>query len=757
MSKSFNIKIVPERKIYYNVDFGIYKCLVDKIVSKPDEESKKALNEYIIIKGNMPELTLEEKYDATVRFVSDPKFGDQFEIIRICMDLDELDEKGQKALLSRLFTENQLKNLYEALDDPYKVLIDADYEKLVQVKGCGTHYAYAWSKRVRDNVFLAKVYAELESYDLTYAMAEKIIEHFKSPELAIQRIKDNPYSLCEVKGIGWKKADAIALRGGIDIYSEKRIGGFIVYYLMTCGENGSSYITSDELMDGIVENIGYDVPDLNIAQAIHSLEDKLWWSEDKQFIGLKRYYDLETHIAEELIRIRDAKSTIKIPSNWKDIINKKEIAQGWEYTDEQVAGIETALKENIVLIHGYAGVGKSSLVDAILLVLKDYDVEICAFSGKAAARVGELAHRDGKTIHRLLGFPARVGGKNGFVHHDENPLLADIIVVDEVSMIGGSLFYYLLRAIKTGSKVILLGDRGQLEAIGECKVASDIIDSNEIPTVWLQKIHRQAQKSAIITESIAIRQGHQIIPKDYVSTETRGELQDLILDTYSDKSNTFYKGMQYVSEFLNNPNYNIMDIQLLAPVKTNGDGSVYNFNNTIQELYNPKSPDKDELIVHLSKNKYYYLRTGDKVINTQNCYKALNVDTGEITPIYNGNMGIIEDIDVENKSMTINFEGIGRIYIDSGQTNAIDLGYAITVHKYQGSQAKIVIVAIDFASYTLLSRELLYTAITRASEKCILLAQNSALRFAVDHEKTSQKKTHLCKLLYSLSNPELIF
>ena len=379
--------------------------------------------------------------------------------------------------------------MYEALPDPYEALVNADYQQLVKIKGCGTNYAIMWSDRVQKNVFLAKVYAELENYDLTFSMAQKIVEHFRSPELAIQKIRGNPYSLCEVSGIGWKKADAVALRGGMDIFSDERIGGFILYYLKSRGEDGSSYITTDELMDGIIENIGEEVSDYAIASAIHSMENKLWWDKDKRYIGLKSFYDLENNIANELLRIRDAETYIKYPHNWLEIIHTKESEQGWNYTDEQLAGIKKALKENIVLIHGYAGVGKSSLVDALLSVLSDYDIEICAFSGKAAARVGELAHRDGKTIHRLLGYPSEVG-KNKFFFHDENPLSADIVVVDEVSMIGGSLFYYLLRAIKNGSKLIMLGDRGQLEAIGECKVASDIIDTDVIPTVWLQKIHR---------------------------------------------------------------------------------------------------------------------------------------------------------------------------------------------------------------------------------------------------------------------------
>ena len=753
MTKESHVTVIPKKELFYNEDFGIY--VVDVIKTYHASED---LDSVITIKGNMPKLIIGKEYSAVFKEEDDKRFGKQYVISRIYFEKIELDEEGKRTFLETLFTQNQVESMYETLEDPYEALVNKDYEKLVTIKGVGFKNAALWSQRVQENVFLAQIYTDLAEYDLSYTMAKKIIDHYKSAELVIQKIKDNPYSLCEVSGIGWKKADAIALRGGIDPFCEQRVGAFILYYLKTRGEDGSSYINSQELMDGIIENIGEEVSDYTIATAIHDMEDKLWYSDDKNYIGLKRFYNLEEKIAKELIRIRDADPYINIPPDWKDIIKHKEKVQGWDYTNEQLAGIETALKENIVLIHGYAGVGKSSLVDALLAVLSNYEIEICAFSGKAAARVGELAHRDGKTIHRLLGYPNGTG-KNMFLYHDENPLSADIIVVDEVSMIGGSLFYYLLRAVKSGAKIILLGDRGQLEAIGECKVASDIIDSGEIPTVWLQKIHRQAQKSAIITESIAIRTGNQIIPKDFVGVETRGELQDLILDCYSDKSNTYYKGMQYFAEYMAKNKYGIMDIQLLTPVKKNGDASVWIFNQALQEVYNPESPDKKQILIHVSKDKDYFLREGDKVINTQNCYKVINIDDMSITSIFNGNMGIVEEIgeDEDGSFATINFEGIGRIQLSGKELKAIELGYAITVHKYQGSQAKVVIVAIDFNSYILLSRELLYTAITRASEKCVLIAQNSALRFAVTQEKTSQKLTHLCNLLKSLSNPELIF
>lgn len=734
---------------YYKDQFGIIMCSIDEILEGAPKLDKTG---YVIFKGNMPEPVKGNMYNITAEYVEDPKYGDQYNILTMfsAIVFKENDVVGQKKFLASIFTQGQIESMYEALDNPFNVLKDGNAIELIKVKGCALKTANRWISKFNQNFYIGKIYTELEEYNLTNNMIQKLMERYKSPDLVVEKVKNNPYVLCnEVKGIGWKTADKIAMDGGLDEYSPVRIGAYMIHYLDECGENGNSWITPDELMGAILEELGDDTPDANITQAIHDLENRLWWDNEKTKIGLKKYFSIEQKIAEELIRLRNAQSDIKY-DNWQDTIARMERRQGWEFTEEQKQGVETGLKSNVTVITGSGGTGKTTVVGGILEVLKNYSFAQCSLSGRAASRLSEVTGAEGYTIHRLLGYPK--GDKNGFVFHDENPLDQDIIIIDEISMIDAFLFYHLLRAIKSGAKVFLLGDPGQLESIGSGSVAYDMIQSDEIPTVTLTKIHRQAAKSAIITESIKVRNGQQLINKDWVGTEIRGELQDLILNCYSDASNTFYEIMKTFSIDCAKERFNIMDTQVIVPIKSRGNACTYELNNAIQEIYNPKNKNKKE-ITAFTQGKPYILREGDKVINVVNNYKT-------DPAIYNGNIGIIKKIgwnEVGEDIMIIDFMGIGEVELLKDYWNNIELAYAITCHKSQGSEFPHVIFGIDFSAYALLSREMVYTGITRARKKCTLIAQSGALRMAVSKEGVSIKQTHLQQCLYDVAHPKLIF
>ena len=738
-----------ERIRFYKDNFGIIVCSVDKI-----KEGAPRIDNYgtIIFKGNMPRPIVGNMYNITAEYVEDPNWGDQYDII--CMFsaivFEDGDKKGQKKFLSSIFTPSQIKNMYEALPDPFLTLREENVADLVQVHGCGMNNAVKWINKFKDNFYIGKIYTELEQFNLTNNMIKKLMGKYGSADLVIEKVKNNPYVLCnEVHGVGWKTADKIALNGNIHPFSPLRIGAYIVYYLDKSGEYGNSWITPDELMGAILEEIGDDVPDANITQAIQDLGEKLWWDTNKTKIGLRKYYKIENKIAEELIRLRDAKSSIEY-ENWEDTIKYMEFRQGWEFTEEQKAGIATGLKNNVTVITGSGGTGKSSLVAGILEVLKNCSFAQCALSGRAASRLSEITGTEGYTIHRLLGYGK--GDRNGFEYHEFNRLSQDIIIVDEISMIDGYLFYYLLRSIKSGAKVFLLGDPGQLESIGCANVAFDMIRSSEIPTVILTQIHRQAAKSAIITESIKVRNGEQLIEKEWVGTDIRGELQDLTLNCYSDSSNTYYEIMKTFSIDMVEEDFHILDTQIIVPIKNRGGASAYALNNAVQELYNPENNKKKANVVR-NAEKTYILREGDKVINTANNYKSN-------PPIYNGNIGIIERFDINDEDeeiMVVDFVGIGEVELTSEYWGDIDLAYAITAHKSQGSEFNHVIFGMDFSSYALLSREMVYTGITRAKRKCTLIAQSGALRMAVSRAGVNIKQTHLQQCLYNVAHPKLIF
>lgn len=748
---SVKVKASVEGIRFYRDQWGIIVCSIDKVIKGDFIGDKNGM----IFKGTMPEPSLGATYIIIADYVDDPKWGEQYNIKSIYSDVsfDKNDKSGRQKFLLNLFTPSQVQAMYEVYDDPFSILDAEDVEKLVQIKGCGIKTADLWIRKFKKNINIARIFVELENYGLTNNMIKRLMDRYNSPDLIIEKVKTNPYVLVnEVDGIGWKRADEIALAGNIKPDSPMRIGAYIVYYLNLCGENGNSWITPDELLGAILDNLGEEIPDENITIAIKELGNKLWWNEDKDKIGLSKYYKIEYRVAEELIRIRNAESNIYC-NDWRMRIEHLERVQGWKFTDEQMYGIETVLNNNVTVIHGLAGTGKTSVVSGVLEALNNYSSVMCALSGRAASRMSEITGKTGYTIHRLLGYPKGDSEYQFFEFNQDNKLPYNLYILDEISMVDSRIFYYLLRAIPDGAKLICLGDSGQLESIGCGNVAYDMIHSSEIPTIELTKIHRQAAKSAIITQSIAVRNSKQIVSKDWVGTETRGELQDLELHCYSDSSNTFYEVMEIFSKLMAQKDFDIMDCQIIVPIKTRGDACTYKINNTIQELYNPASKNKKE-ITRLSNNNPFILREGDKVINTINNYRLE-------TPIYNGNIGTIKSIgyneELESRVITIDFIGIGNVDVPEEAWNGIELGYAITVHKFEGSQSKNIIFGLDFSSYSLLTRELIYTGITRAQKKCYLICQTGALRYATAQQSVSNKQTHLQDCLYEVAHPKLIF
>lgn len=757
MAEILQAVVEVERVRYYDStkNWGIVVCSIDKVIS--GEPVYNNDNE-IIVKGVMADPNVGGQYNLKGELVNDPKWGQQYDIISFgaAVPLTTNDRNAQKKYLQTLYTPMEVENMYDALDNPYEALLNKDAQKLVTVKGCGMKIANRWIERFHENLNIAKILLELSSYNLTNNMITKLLDTYGSPELVIGKVTKNPYILVEdVKGVGWKTADKIALEGGMNPYCTERIGGFIIYYLEQCGENGRSWIEPDELLGAILETLGDDVPDLNISETIRGLGDKLWFNDDHSKIGLMRYRRLEERVAQELIRIRDAESLID-PSeyaDWEDNIKRQEALQGWEFTEEQRRALELALNNNIVLIQGVAGSGKTVTVGGFLKCIGYHSFAQAALSGRAASRMQEITGEEGYTIHRLLGFPCREeGARNGFFFHQDNKLQKDIYIIDEISMIGLELFYYLIRAIPSGAKVLLIGDYGQLESIGSGNIAYDILHSDSIPSILLTKIHRQAAKSGIISESLKIRQGIQLVEEDWTGDEIRGDLQDLRIKCFLDKSNTYYEVLKAFSAELEKEDFNILNTQIIVPIKTRGQCNTYELNNAIQELYNPNSASKKEATSYRN-GKLYILRVGDKVINRVNNYKT-------DPPIYNGNIGILKRFDVNDdmkEVMIIDFVGIGEVELISEYWNNIELAYALTCHSVQGSQFEYVIIGLDFDSYTLLTKELVYTAITRGMKRAMLIAQTGALRMAISQEGVSNKQTHLQECLYDIDNPKIIF
>ena len=740
---------------YYKDDWGVVKVAP---VGNFTQGEPKLNNGLFTICGKMVKPILDREYDLIAEENYDPKYHEQYEVISLSSSIyvDEKDGVSKRKYLEHLFTERQVRHMYEALNDPFMALKNKEYDRLVQITGCGTTTAVAWVQRFEENYIYSRVLTELADCELTMGVVKAIVKHYKSPEIAINKIRENPYSLVEVGGIGFAKADGIALKSGIRPDDPKRVAHYIYHVLNEAGKIGKSFLDANgQLLPAILEFFGEDIPDELIMKAMHSdvLKDRLWMSEDHKYIGLKKYYIIEDNIANEILRLRGSDSKVKIEA-LKEKLKSVEREQGWEFTEQQKKGIETLLENNMVVVEGRAGTGKTSLALAIIKLLGDTNrIALTAFAGKAAMRLSEVAGVEGYTIHRLLGYKPNVG----FTINKENQLNYDVIIVDEISMIGGELFLALLEAVPNGTKLILLGDTGQLEAIGSCNVAADLISSGVVPVVTLDKIHRQAAKSAIITESLKIRAGSQIIGKDWAGIDIRGEYKDLVIECYSDASNTYPAILEYYQQAYEAVGRDLSKLQVIVPIKSRGAACVWNLNQALQEFCNP-GKGQAEIDVYYpgilgKKGARGTLREGDKVINTKNNYHAID-ENGRETAVFNGNMGIIKKIDLRNEVVSIDFYGIGTLLLSKSDMSMIHLGYAITVHKFQGSQAEVVIFGIDFSSMTLLSRELIYTGITRAQKKCILVAQNTALRYATSKEAVSEKQTHLRILFYNKTAEE---
>lgn len=748
---------------YYKDNWGIlYVTLLDREYGNVKTDKYNGF----IVKGSMAEPNYQDTFTVVGNEIEDPKWGTQYDLIYmgVCADLDS--EDSQKIFLSKILTPTQIKNMYRVLKNPMDVLEKEDIKELTKVKGIGVKTAVTLIERYKEHKDYSFAYIELDKYGLTPQQIRKIVNFYHSSELAVQKIKDNPYILAdEVDGIGWSKADGIALGAGVHPHAPERIKAFILHFLEKNAQDGDSFISPSLLMDGIVANIGDEIDDDHLRNILYSMENILWWDEDKTKIGLRKYYELEFKIAEELVRILNCENKFKY-DKWKEKIKEVEEKQGWNYTEQQIEGIKTVLENQVVMITGLAGTGKSSIVAGMLKVLEDYSFAQCALSGRAAARMTEITNVTGYTIHRLLGF---IPGE-GFAFDKKNPLFEDIIIVDEVSMIGGYLFHSLIQAIKDGTKLIMLADIGQLESIGVLNVACDIINSEKIPVVKLDKIHRQAQKSAIITESIKVRNGIQLCPDNFNKMEIRGELQDLELDVYLNKDKTAQKIVEKFKENLPKVD-NILDIQVILPMKTTGNASTFYINKELQNIYNPYNPSIKDIEIKYTKDLTYNIRIGDKVMNVRNNYKTLpninleseyedfedddifledyTISTPDFVPIFNGNIGIVKDIQPDY--MIIDFNTIGEIIVPQKHWKYIELGYAATCHKFQGSQSRIIIIGIDFRAFTLLTKEWIYTALTRAQEYCVLCAENKALRYAITQNGVSNKKSHLKDILKNYS------
>lgn len=742
-------------------DFAILSMRIIKWIDNKIDEI-----ETIKLKGTTCTLEYGTTYKVFCKLAETHEiYGDTYGLIYIskCIDISSKDK--QKEFLKNVLNENLVEKLFDEYDDVIKLLENRDVKSLMKIKGIGNQVALRMIDEYEESKDYSSIYMELGQLGFTHTFIKKLVDFYKSPDTVIDIVKNNPYDLLRVEGIGFKKADEVACKVGITQYDIRRIKGFLLYYLNDQGEAGRSYLNYQDLMKALYDTLGFIPEEIINATAKQMIDNKdVVVLDNGSKIALKKFYDLEKNIMNELFRLQiglvkvvenDSNKVNSIHDdyihrsfnigNWETITENVEEKQGFMFTDEQRAAIKLSLDNHVMALTGGAGVGKTSTANGICSLYSGYSILACALSGKASVRITEATGLPASTIHRALGY------QNGeFMFNKENKLAVDIVLIDEATMINGTLFLSLLEAIPTGAKVIIMGDVQQLTPIGNCQVFADILDSNVLPVVKLSKPHRQALRSGIIPTSIKIANQQQIFDGNYTGNTVIGELKDMEFDISGKRneesiSDKIIKHFQIELEKF----HDVMEVQVCVPMRLRGELSCYNLNSKIQSIYNPKLSNCNEIEIFLEKKndeaKKYIIRVGDKVINTKNNYKCINSE-GDTTPVFNGNMGIVKEIE-KNGMCTIDFIGVGEVLFTKSDCKNLELGYACTVHKLQGSGFCSTIVGLDNSSYIMNNSELLYTAITRAKKYCILVANNYAVVKAIQTKEVKTKQTFLKDML----------
>ncbi|MCY9758351.1 ATP-dependent RecD-like DNA helicase [Paenibacillus alvei] len=745
--EQFEIVVIPQRRLFpkpfadYN-DFGIFG--VDVVDSENWDLVE--LNPYgnITIKGGMPDLQIGKTYTAMVCRKKDPKFGLGYEVVngQIYMKMFTTREE-QLTFLSSILSEFQTSALTAAY--PHENLVDLiknDKLDLSLVKGIGE----ATLAKIKDKILANEKYQRAiitltGEYGIPYGSVKKLSDKYGSPDMLIDKINENPYILTELDGFGFKKVDEMALKMGVAKDSKHRIVSCAEYVLSEESGNGHCWMKLTRLINESIKLLELSISSIKDALITEAKTRKYVIDEEENIIYLREYHKYELQIKENVFRLLNAKFEHEV-ENLDEIIAHVEEKQGFPFTDEQKKAIVYAIEHNILIVNGKAGTGKTSVIKGIVEVLrtiKGLEYATCALSGKASQRIQESTGLDAYTIHRLYGYNPQMG----WIYDEYNHLEKDIIILDEASMVNSELFYYVMRAIKDGAKLIITGDTAQLEPIGVGNVLVDLLESNKVPKVELTIVHRQAQKSGILSCANLVREGKKFVTNKDFGYQRLGELQDLYLYSYEDGDKVFNQVMGIAKKFGTG---NILDFQIIVPMKTRGKNCAKSINEACQKLFN-QDPENVDPIYKIEKKNVTFIE-GDKIILNGN-----NYDKG----VFNGTIGIIKYINSAyiNKDgeatgeIVIDFEGVGDIRFTKSEMNRVDLAYAITVHKSQGSQWKYVVFAMDYSSYVLLNRQLTYTAMTRASKALFMPVELKALQFSIETNKSTKRQTFLPEMLKS--------
>ena len=697
-------------------------------------------NDEITIVGCMPTLSVGESIEVEGKWVNHKTYGSQFEVNSF-MPITPSSLEGIYVYLSSGMIHGIGEKMAKRIVDKFGVdtldIIQNTPERLTEVEGIGMKKVKQIQESYEENRELRNIIIQLSPYGITPNYCLRIYKKYK--EKAIDIINKNPYRLAEdVRGIGFKIADEIASKIGIDKYSPERIMQGIIYTLNQSLASGHTYLPKQILIEQSVKILGVEpkfvengIMDLAYNQKVH-LENK----DGKILVYLMMYYICENGVCKEIIKLsqHDIKDLhINIDEEIKIVEKEDNIS----LAKNQIEAVKEAINNGVTIITGGPGTGKTTTINTIIKIFENNDqkVVLCAPTGRAAKRMSGASNKEAKTIHRLLemGFGSD-SEELVFFKDEEDPIDADVIILDEASMVDIILMYNLLKAVKLGTRVLLVGDSDQLPSVGAGNVLKDIIDSKVIKTVRLNEIFRQARESMIVVNAHKINNGEPLFlnvkNKDFffLRKNTNEEILNEIVGLVSERLPNFYKFDK------------LKDIQVLTSMRK-GDLGVNNLNIELQKYLNPPNKYKQE--EEFAKRIF---RVGDKVMQIRNNYtrKWETEDKSESGEgIYNGDIGYIFHIDKDKKTVYVLFDKVKLSAYKYDELDELDHSFCTTIHKSQGSEFPVVVIPIVWAPPMLLSRNLLYTAVTRAKKLVVLVGDVRYLEQMIKNNRINDRYSNL--------------
>lgn len=701
--------------------------------------------EEITCVGNFRFLSEGETIRARGTYTRHPSYGRQFSV-----DSYESVIPQDSLAMERYLGSGAIKGIGAALaarivrkfgDDTLRI-IEEEPERLAEVKGISERKAREIADQVEEKADMRKAMMFLQQYGITQTLGMKIYRQYGQEMYGV--LKENPYKMAEdIPGVGFKIADEIAARIGIHTDSDYRIRSGILYILLQASGEGHVYLPKEVLLKRARDLLGVEqeymekhLMDLSIERKIVIREIKREGAPVQTAVYAASYYQVELHVAQ-MLHTLNLQDTVK-----EDVLEEKieriQRGTGVELDEKQKEAVREAVKNGLLIITGGPGTGKTTTINAIIRYFEMEDLDIClaAPTGRAAKRMTETTGYEAKTIHRMLelsGGPEQAQENVRFERNAQNPLEADVIIIDEMSMVDIFLMHALLSAVVSGTRLILVGDVNQLPSVGPGSVLKDIISSGCFPVVELVKIFRQASQSDIVVNAHKINQGIPVVLDNksrdffFLKRYDANVIISIVITLIQKKLPKYVEASPY-------------EIQVLTPMRK-GLLGVERLNSILQQYLNPPEREKKE-----KEHGQGVFREGDKVMQIKNNYQleweirgnyGIPVEKG--VGVFNGDNGIIREINSFAEMMTVEFDEKRFVEYSFKQLDELELAYAITIHKAQGSEYPAVVIPLLQGPRMLMNRNLLYTAVTRA-RKCVTLVGDEKTFYDMENNRMEQDR-----------------